>query len=206
MRLQGNVKSVAFGGRPSTTKIQGIGGVKGSQSYSWASIHSDAQRALQIQRNTSQPTAAELLVISDLPLNRSSASGVNLRDNILPQNMGDGIPAQFVQEMSDCRLFWTPAMIGDVRAVWNAAAKAAWGGGPCVAGEISRKEAIASEAIVGGAGPSRTGVVNTEVVKSDTVLDKDSEWEQRHGVKVTYNYAVSDVNDSGFESFDGYLS
>ncbi|CAG8957834.1 hypothetical protein HYFRA_00000174 [Hymenoscyphus fraxineus] len=205
MRLQGNVKSVAVGGRPSNTKIQGIGGVKGSQSYAWSAIFNDAQRALEIQQKRSMSTAAELLVMSDLPVNRSSAAGVNLRDNILPQNMGDGVPAQFVQELADCRLYYTPQMMGDVRQFWNAAAKATWGGGPCVAGGFTQKPVVQTGAVVGGVGPSRTEVTRTEVVRSDVVLNKDAGWERRHEVKFVYNHAANDAMDTAFDSFDSYI-
>ncbi|KAH8659352.1 hypothetical protein BGZ60DRAFT_566904 [Tricladium varicosporioides] len=189
MRLQANVKSVAFGGRPSNTPIQGIGGVKGAQSYGMELIYGDAQRALQIQKNMSQAPAPELLALSDLPLNRSIVAGVNLRDNILPVNLGDGVPAQFVVENSDCRLFWTPQMINDVRAVWNAAAKAAWNNAPCVAGGFPKTNSNASVQAAAndlGLKSSDKGGAKTEVVTSDVVLTPDAGWERRHGTKVVY--------------------
>lgn len=41
---------------------------------------------------------------------------------------------EYVREEADCRLYWTKAMISDVREVWKAAAHAKWNGGKCVAG------------------------------------------------------------------------
>lgn len=132
------MKSVAMGGRPKAGPIQGVGGVKGAQSYGFANIYSDAQSAI------SQGTSAEaalLSQLSDLPNNRSSSNSVNLRDNILPANLNDGLPAQFVVEEADCRLYYTLDMVKDVTALWKAAASAAFNGAPCVAGAgIAKRE------------------------------------------------------------------
>ena len=44
MRLQAGVKSIAMGGRPKVGPIQGIGGVKGAQSYGFTSIYGYFQK------------------------------------------------------------------------------------------------------------------------------------------------------------------
>lgn len=69
-------------------------------------------------------------------LNRSTASSINVRDNILPDRLDDGLPAQFVYEPADCRLFYTPLSIIDPVEQWRQAAEAAWGSGGCVAGGL----------------------------------------------------------------------
>lgn len=51
--------------------------------------------------------------------------------------MEDGIPAQFIYEEADCRIFYTPEMVVDVAAMWRAAADVAWGSKTCVAGAIT---------------------------------------------------------------------
>lgn len=132
MRLQAGVKSVAMGGRPTTDPIQGVGGIKGAQIYSFANIISFSQLAAEQTNDTE--ILDTLSVFSQLPIDRSSSSGVNFRDNILPENLNDGLPAQYVVEEADCRLFYTLPMINDVTALWKGAATAAWGGGKCVAG------------------------------------------------------------------------
>lgn len=59
-----------------------------------------------------------------------------MRDNILPDDLDDGVPAQFIYEPADCRLFYTPAMMQNVTAIWEAAAMSAWGGKKCNAGSL----------------------------------------------------------------------
>lgn len=132
MRLQGGVKSIAMGGRPNKKPIQGVGGIKGAQSFGFADILYEAQSA--IEQTTDAKLIATLSVLNDLPINRSSATGINLRDNILPYHLNDGLPAQYVVEEADCRLYYTLPMINDVTELWKGAATAAWGGGKCVAG------------------------------------------------------------------------
>lgn len=133
MRLQGGVKSIAMGGRPNKNPIQGIGGVKGAQSYGYGDILFYAQLAANQTNDTE--LLATLGVLTELPIDRSSNTGINLRDNILPDNLNDGLPAQFVVENADCRLFWTLPMINDITMLWKSAATAAWGGGKCIAGD-----------------------------------------------------------------------
>lgn len=136
LRLQGGVKSVAFGGRPQPGPIQGVGGVKGAQTLSYGSIKAYVSQALGYGGGTPEQTAA-LNRYSDLPVLRSTSSAVNSRDAILPGNVNDGIPAQYVAEEADCRLYWTEGMVKDVTEVWKAAANAAFNGGKCAYGGIS---------------------------------------------------------------------
>jgi hypothetical protein len=135
LRLQGGVKSIAMGGRPFKGPIQGVGGIKGAQSLSFASILSYTQYAASLPSTPEQKAA--LARYNDLPIRRSSSTGVNARDAILPDNVNDGVPAQYIVEEADCRLYWTKEMIGDVTAVWKAAAQAAFNGGKCAFGGIA---------------------------------------------------------------------
>ncbi len=80
--------------------------------------------------------AAAFARYSTLPLNRSTAAMVNVRDAINWDHVDDGLPAQYVVRHADCRLFWTTPMITDAAAIWKAAANAAFNGGPCIAGSI----------------------------------------------------------------------
>jgi len=132
MRLQAGVKSIAMGGRPNKNPIQGVGGVKGAQVFAYGDILTYSEFA---QSLTDDPEIiATLSVLSDLPVKRSSSTAINLRDQILPGNVNDGLPAQFVVEEADCRLYYTLPMITDVTALWKGAATAAFNGGKCVAG------------------------------------------------------------------------
>lgn len=69
-------------------------------------------------------------------LNRSTGTSINVRDNILRDHLDDGVPAQFVYEATDCRLFYTPLSIVDPVEQWRLVAEAAWGDGSCVAGSL----------------------------------------------------------------------
>ena len=135
LRIQGGVKSVAMGGRPFKGPIQGVGGVKGAQSLSFADILSYTQSAAALGGTPEQKAALARYTV--LPMRRSLAAGVNAQDSILPGNVNEGIPAQYIVEEADCRLYWTEEMIGDVTAVWKAAANAAFNGGKCAFGGIA---------------------------------------------------------------------
>lgn len=142
MMRNSGVKSVALGGRPSNSKIQAIGGVKGAQSLSFAPLLEFSQFFLGPATASSSTTSAQKSVlqkISDLPLRRSLDNGINFSDQILIQNLQDGTPAQFIREDADCRLFYTPAMIQNVTAMWQAAAASAFSGKACVAGGINQQ-------------------------------------------------------------------
>ncbi|KAF4839151.1 Peptidase S41 family protein ustP [Colletotrichum tropicale] len=135
MKWDAGVKSIAMGGRPEIKgKIQGVGGVKGSQSYGFSSVYGYTQLA---KENTEDPVLiAELDRFTTYVTSRSSAAGVNVKDEILRQNWDDGTPAQFIAEYSDCRLFWEASMHTDITNLWKAAATAAFKGGKCAFGGI----------------------------------------------------------------------
>ncbi|KAJ6443595.1 pyridine nucleotide-disulfide oxidoreductase family protein [Purpureocillium lavendulum] len=142
LRIQGGVKSVAFGGRPKEGPIQGVGGVKGSQVLQYADIYSYAAQAVKRTKDPKQ--LADLQRYTDLPLKRSTAAAVNVRDQILRDNVNDGLPAQFVAEEADCRLYWTAPMISDVTEIWKAAANAAFNGVKCAYGGIKASKRSAT--------------------------------------------------------------
>ncbi|KAI9640692.1 hypothetical protein NHQ30_011001 [Ciborinia camelliae] len=187
MRIQGGVKSIAFGGRPSSGAIQGVGGVKGSEVLTFGAIHYYAALAAASPNATPEDIAI-LDRLSRFPIKRSTATSVNLKNNILPGNVNDGLPAQFVHEEADCRLYWTAGMITDVEKVWEAAATAAWGGGACVAGNLSHgKSNMLSRN--SKTGEKKTPVHkkrerNTLAMKKKEGVKKDAMWAARHGRKV----------------------
>jgi hypothetical protein len=136
LRLQGGVKSIAMGGRPQPGPIQGVGGIKGAQTLSYGSIYSYVSTAQNLGTGTPEQKAA-LARYSTLPIQRSTSSAVNSRDAILPDNVNDGTPAQYIAEEADCRLYWTEAMVKDVTEIWKAAANAAFNGAKCAYGGVS---------------------------------------------------------------------
>ena len=145
MRIQGGVKSIAMGGRPNTDPIQGVGGIKGAQILAFSDIQTEAQQAIAQTKDAGK--IATLKELTGLPVARSLATGVNVRDNILPDHVDDGLPAQYVVEEADCRLFYTLDMVKDVRALWKGAADAAWNGAKCVAGNgLGKRDGAAKAA------------------------------------------------------------
>ncbi|KAK3943291.1 hypothetical protein QBC46DRAFT_307694 [Diplogelasinospora grovesii] len=195
MHTQAGVKSVAMGGRPIEGPIQGVGGVKGAQVLSFEQIYNYVGGYLP-EATTWQQKAA-LRRFSLLPVKRSTAAKVNFRNQIRRDNLNDGIPAQFVTEMADCRLYWTLPMINDVRGVWKAAANAAFNGGECAFGgitpapvkragpaskegtekEIQRREEKQSEA-------EKIRARHHELGQSPPV--HDLAWEARHRLKAVH--------------------
>ncbi|KAK2054625.1 hypothetical protein LY76DRAFT_686510 [Colletotrichum caudatum] len=146
LRHQGGVKSVAFGGLPVEGPIDAIGGIKGSQVLDWGNIH-DYATSLRPYASTDEQKAAFDRYL-DLPLNRSTAASVNVRDEILRDNLADGTPSQYIREDADCRLYWTLPMITDVTAVWKAAADAAFNGAKCAHGGFEKTNATAKAEVM----------------------------------------------------------
>lgn len=187
MRIQGNVKSIAMGGRPQVGPIQGVGGIKGAQILSWSQIYTYSRTALQ---NATASQAAILKRLTTIPLQRSTATGINVRDQILRGNLDDGLPAQFVVEEADCRLYWTEDMITDVRAVWKAAADAAFNGRSCVAGGIAAAKKRDVDEEVKRASMEKVRNVVNEAIKRDEVEKREMEairlsedWTAKHLLK-----------------------
>lgn len=137
MRVNSGVKSIVMGGRPSTSQMQAVGGVKGAEILTWNDIHRVAQHAFSLATSPEQKKI--LANITDLPLQRSTKAGINFRDNILRTNLDDGVPAQFVYQAADCRLFWTPPMMEDITEVWKAVADAAFGEDTCWGGKRAKR-------------------------------------------------------------------
>ncbi|KAI1176459.1 hypothetical protein F4777DRAFT_587885 [Nemania sp. FL0916] len=131
------VKTIAMGGRPSKKGlIQGVGGVKGSESYDYSDVYANVQEAIAFTNDSS--ILKTLSAYDTYVLDRNQVSSLNVKDEILRSHLADGTPAQFVAEYSDCRLYWTEPMIRDVSEVWKAAASAAFKGGKCAYGGIAK--------------------------------------------------------------------
>lgn len=193
MKNLGGVKSIALGGRPSTEKIQAIGGVKGAQSLSFAGVGSVVPFFLDKARSP-EVTSAQTTVLqqlSDLPQNRSLDNGVNFSDQILPANVNDGLPAQFVREDADCRLFYTPAMVQNVTAMWEAAADSAFNGKACVAGGIPKvaKRAVTKQmaAMVNEAKNARAYLRQVRMMEP---VQRMAGWQDMNGKQIPSMYMM----------------
>jgi hypothetical protein len=143
MRVQGGVKSIAFGGRPTKDPIQAIGGTKGANNYPYDYIRTLASVPLDNATPEQKANWTALTAYTDLASNRSTDTSLNVRDNILRGNLEDGTPAQFIYEEADCRVYYEPSMISDANSIWKRAADVAWGGAKCVAGSLPGNETTA---------------------------------------------------------------
>ena len=188
MRLQGPVRSIAFGGRHTNTgAMQGIGGTKGANNFAYDEILSIVQETYKTGTPEQQANWTILTTYTDLPINRSTDTSVNVRDDILPQDLKDGIPAQFVIEEADCRLYYTAEMITDMNCVWGAAADAAWGGAKCVAGRGFRgqkRRAVAKEAVERKGREEFKAAPRSFPVKRWDDKVAFGAWQAKHGRKV----------------------
>ncbi|KAI0415194.1 hypothetical protein F5X98DRAFT_365310 [Xylaria grammica] len=136
------VKTIALGGRPSREGlIQGVGGVKGSQSYGYADVLANVQEAIAFTNDSA--IIKTLSAYDTYVLERNQVSSLNVKDEILRSHLEDGTPSQFVAEYSDCRLWWTEPMVRDVAEVWKAAASSAFQGSKCAFGGIEKPAAPA---------------------------------------------------------------
>lgn len=140
MSRQAGVKSISMGGLPNKRPIQAIGGTKGTNNYPFAYILALAEIALETATPEERAKWTSVTALNRLPLDRSTDNSVNVRDNILKDNLKDGTPAQFLYEAADCRLFYEPEMLKDVTAIWKKAAAVAWGRGRCVAGSLPHQQ------------------------------------------------------------------
>jgi Peptidase family S41 len=164
MRTQGGVKSVVMGGGPHKGPMQAVGGTRGAVNTLFAEIYSIMNETYQAASPAQQAawniSAPDLGQVNDLPIQRTGKptwGSVNARDIILDDvDLNDGFPApcaekevpsQFLHVPADCRLFYTPQMIGDVQEVWKAVAEATWGdkgvGKQHMGGKVSKKKCVA---------------------------------------------------------------
>jgi hypothetical protein len=129
MHHQAGVKTVVVGGRPRRGPMQAVGGTKGGNDYAFQSVLALKQAVYQSGSTAQQAewNKTALGEITSLPAQRSYAASLNVRDQI---RRGDEaqIPLQFVYEKADYRIWFTPAMVADVRAIWRKVAGVAWGG------------------------------------------------------------------------------
>ncbi|BAE66036.1 unnamed protein product [Aspergillus oryzae RIB40] len=139
----GGVKTLAFGGRPQNGPMQAMGGSKGSQVASSALIDAWVEGAKILAEKSGQDEKPLFSLeqrralndsapaVEELPFNLPSLS-VNWKNSYLRDN--HEIPAQFLYEPADCRLFYTWENYKSPATTWKDAARAWWGNGTCVPG------------------------------------------------------------------------
>lgn len=143
MKRQG-VRTIAFGGRPSESPMQGVGGVKGGQSLGINYINAYIQQANQLileSLNTSSPllTAEEWKQFNEsspgTQISFAWSGNVNLRNEYDPDD--DQTPLQFKYEAAECRRFYTLENYLQRETVWRDAAQSMFGDGGCVKGSMN---------------------------------------------------------------------
>tara|TARA_R110002003_G_scaffold702_7_gene21138 strand:+ start:8797 stop:10047 length:1251 start_codon:yes stop_codon:yes gene_type:complete len=131
LKNQGAVRTIAIGGRPQNGPMQGVGGTKGAQVFSWDDIQtrmqavfflgSPEQRAQWNDTELGRTAFATQLFRRSAYQGGRTAGGVNLKDN-LRQGDASKTPLEFMYEAADCRMFFTAAMVSDVTQVWKGVA------------------------------------------------------------------------------------
>ncbi|KAF2021129.1 peptidase S41 family protein [Aaosphaeria arxii CBS 175.79] len=163
MVQQSGVKTIAIGGRPETGPMQAVGGTKGSLVLQSAYL-TQMSAVLVANFASSRSKATEWVEFLPNPfaINFASAA-VNFQDNIRKGLEGDGIPTQFLNDTSSCRLFYQPNDYFNVTNVWQRAAEIGFGkdgkldGDKCVQGSVTSEEQQKGK----GEGNPATGQGNT---------------------------------------------
>jgi hypothetical protein len=134
MKVQTQVPSVVFGGRPQYGQMQAVGSVRGFDVIEFSEIKSITMSSLEIANlyHISVPETLTLPSTADNPLKVSLAS-IN-SGNIIRLGDETNTPTEFLYDAADCRLFWTAENLIDVTTIWQRAAIYRWGNGACVQG------------------------------------------------------------------------
>ncbi|KAJ5980492.1 Interphotoreceptor retinol-binding [Penicillium waksmanii] len=143
MKRQG-VRTIAFGGRPTESPMQGAGGVKGGQSLQINYINGyiqQANQAIQKAAGTSSPilSTSEWKRFNETSPNLtpsfSWSGNINLRNEYDPE---DGeTPLQFVYEAAECRRFYTLHNYLQQETTWQDAVNSMFGDAGCVKGSTN---------------------------------------------------------------------
>ncbi|KAG9949365.1 hypothetical protein KCU85_g4440, partial [Aureobasidium melanogenum] len=137
MRREAGVKTIALGGRPSLHPMQGVGGVKGANMYTWSHIFGAVNNAKGFAEKLlyQDLNSTALGRYTSLALARATVAAVNSRDGIRRDD-DEQIPWQFLYEPTECRIFYTKQMVLDQSVVWKTVADTVWGrGNACVVGD-----------------------------------------------------------------------
>ncbi|KAF2641563.1 peptidase S41 family protein [Massarina eburnea CBS 473.64] len=182
LKNQGGIRTIAIGGQPKFEPMQGIGGTKGAQNFEWDDIQIRSQIVFflgspqqQAQWNKTElgktAFATQMFKRTVYTADNRPAGGINLKDN-LRMNDNSKTPLEFIYEAADCRMFFTPPMLGDVTMVWKGVADRMFSSGngtkaQCVQGSTGDPSSIS------GGGQTKAGNVpppppqGAEVFRSD---------------------------------------
>jgi hypothetical protein len=148
MKNLAGVKSFVFGGRPHKGPMQALGGTKGQMVIGDGMMPLMYNTVIEVAENATkrgEPTLTEAQInqlkeIAPLSDEASPLSGLNtLSINFLNGYHADqpDMSVQFIYELADYRLFYTPENLFDPATAWAAAVRAHCGNGPYLNGSES---------------------------------------------------------------------
>ena len=117
MHREAGVKTVVAGGRPRHGPMQTLGGTRGALDYDAGSLDVDIFAA-ELLNTTLNATLPDRNVEF-----RIDVANFNLRDQIRNDSY---VPLQFIEEVADCRIFYTLLTYNNYTALWQYAADAIW--------------------------------------------------------------------------------
>lgn len=170
MRRQGGVKSIALGGRPQFGPMQSVGGTKGAILLTWNLVWPWIETVTTYFGTEAQRKAWKKVLPSEWAINMSAnPPNANGRNAYQP---GSATPLQFLNETSDCRLFYTPGMLTNITEVWDVVARVAWDipggtGQQCVTGSVTDGKPIgnvnltSTDAALPKTGTGKAGIKDT---------------------------------------------
>ncbi|CAH0045946.1 unnamed protein product [Clonostachys solani] len=191
MKNDAGVKTVAVGGVPQNSPMQGVAGTRGASVVPWYRYTGLSE---QIGGLISEDPNDSAKAFTAFGLNASDLNGLPPRTDQAPWNVRDaGInaldmirfdspqePRQFAYEAANCRLFYTRDMIRDITQVWRAAVKV--GGGDssqCVPGSVDAK----------GSGVNQTVTTSVGFTAADI-------WNSANSTNATQNSSNNDSSGS----------
>ncbi|ORY60822.1 uncharacterized protein BCR38DRAFT_411935 [Pseudomassariella vexata] len=131
---QEGVRTIAMGGRPISSPMQAIGGVKGAEVLKFDDFIPWVV-GLADQNDGLAPLGLPFPDTATPPILGSGGS-FNWK-NAYAGDDETSTPLQFVYEAANCKRFFTAENVFDVRTVWQDAADVAWGEGLCVFGSTT---------------------------------------------------------------------
>ncbi|KAF2125285.1 peptidase S41 family protein [Dothidotthia symphoricarpi CBS 119687] len=159
MAQQSHVRTLTIGGRPNTGPMQHAGGTKGTLVLPADYLHSIADYVTSAYASDREEAASWAEFLPAPFAIASTYASVNFQDNIRVGLESGGVPSQFLNDSSSCRVWYEPGMFHDVGRVWDKVARVAFGNqgaldeGACVAGSVASEEQQSGQ----GAGNSGTG-------------------------------------------------
>lgn len=204
----GNVTTVAVGGVPGHSPMQGVAGTRGSNTVAFTFIDGIIQTVLSVGANEPE-LFSEVMEVTGLteqdidslpaPLNQAPwairSGNVNTLDIVHPDSNEPGIPWQFAYEAAHCRIFFTAPMVRDITELWRAVAKFAEGDDSvCVRGSTEALGTAPYDSFTDS--PGFSGADVWETANSTSVSDNSNGPEVNNADNDSNNSTSTDDSDN----------